>query len=105
MKWQRSSRSSFSRPTCFLDPQVFHAFLMVIPLNYDLAQRVNLSQMGELVRKLDDQFIKEHTSIPWNQIRGLRNRIVHDYEGVNLILIWDVIKIDLPELKKQLLDI
>ena len=62
----------------------------------------NLSQMGELVRKLDDLFIEEHKDIPWHQLRGLRNRIVHDYEGVNLRLVWDVISLDLPELKQQL---
>lgn len=33
---------------------------------------------------------------------GLRNKIVHDYEGVNLILIWDIVKEDLPELNTKL---
>ena len=33
---------------------------------------------------------------------GLRNKIVHDYEGVNLVLIWDIVKEDLPELNNQL---
>ena len=33
---------------------------------------------------------------------GLRNKIVHDYEGVNLVLIWDIVKEDLPELNSQL---
>lgn len=35
-------------------------------------------------------------------MRGLRNRIVHDYEGVNLNLIWEIIDIDIRELKEQL---
>ncbi len=62
----------------------------------------NLSQMGELVKKLDDSFMAAHTDIPWRAIYGLRNRIVHDYEGVNLTLIWDVITEDLPSLTEQL---
>ncbi len=62
----------------------------------------NLSQMGELVKKLDDSFMQAHTDIPWRAIYGLRNRIVHDYEGVNLTLIWDVITEDLPALTEQL---
>lgn len=33
---------------------------------------------------------------------GLRNRIVHDYEGVNLQLVWQIIKEDLPDLQKEL---
>lgn len=36
---------------------------------------------------------------------GLRNKIVHDYEGVNLVLIWDIVKEDLPELNIQLVEL
>ena len=43
----------------------------------------NLSQIGELVRHLDRDFIEQHSDVPWAQMRGLRNRIIHDYEGVN----------------------
>lgn len=56
----------------------------------------NLSQIGELSRKLDEAFTAAHADIPWSQLRGLRNRIVHDYEGVNLTLVWDIIHDDLP---------
>ena len=38
----------------------------------------------------------------WAQIYGLRNRIVHDYEGVNLCLIWEIISEDMPELGRAL---
>lgn len=62
----------------------------------------NLGQIGEYVNRLDDDFMEAHTEIPWYQIRGLRNRIIHDYEGVNLILVWDVIQEDLPVLHQQL---
>ncbi len=40
--------------------------------------------------------------IPWNQIYGLRNRIVHDYEGVNFMLVWEIICNDLPKLQEML---
>ncbi|HPO04411.1 MAG TPA: DUF86 domain-containing protein [Bacillota bacterium] len=62
----------------------------------------NLSQMGELVNKLDDEYTKKHSEIPWAKIRGLRNRIIHDYEGVNLKLIWEIVDTDLKLLKEQL---
>ena len=39
----------------------------------------NLSQIGELVNKLDEEYITKHSNIPWFKMRGLRNRIVHDY--------------------------
>lgn len=65
----------------------------------------NLSQIGELANKIDKEFEENNPSIPWRVLYGLRNKIVHDYEGVNLILIWDIVKADLPELNNQLEDL
>ena len=65
----------------------------------------NLSQLGELCRVVDDAFAKAHPEIPWREMYGLRNRIVHDYEGVNLMLVWEIISEDLPKLEKVLLHI
>ena len=63
----------------------------------------NLSQVGELVNKLEKDYIDNYPELPWFKIRGLRNRIVHDYEGVNLNLIWQIIDNDIKILKEQLL--
>jgi len=46
--------------------------------------------------------LKSFSNIPWKQLYGLRNRIVHDYEGVNLKLVWEIIDNDLEELKQTL---
>lgn len=62
----------------------------------------NLSQIGELANKIDMDFEENNSSIPWRVLYGLRNKIVHDYEGVNLVLIWDIVKEDLPDLNDQL---
>ena len=62
----------------------------------------NLSQIGELANKIDKEFEENNSSIPWRVMYGLRNKIVHDYEGVNLVLIWDIVKEDLPKLHRQL---
>ncbi len=62
----------------------------------------NLSQMGELANRIDTAYAENHPAIPWRLLYGLRNRIVHDYEGVNLRLIWEIIRDDLPELKVEL---
>lgn len=55
----------------------------------------NLSQMGELANKVDPDYAASH-------MYGLRNRIVHDYDGVNLALIWQIVSEDLPDLKRTL---
>jgi len=62
----------------------------------------NLSQLGELVRRVDSEYRASNKDIPWSQIYGLRNRIVHDYEGVNFVLVWEIICNDLPELREML---
>ena len=62
----------------------------------------NLSQLGELCHAIDDNFTRLHSEIPWKEMYGLRNRIVHDYEGVNLKLVWEIISGDIPALKDLL---
>lgn len=62
----------------------------------------NLSQIGELANKIDKDFEENNSSVPWRVMYGLRNKIVHDYEGVNLVLIWDIVREDLPQLNNQL---
>ena len=62
----------------------------------------NFLQMGELAGRIDENFKKSHSDIPWHKLRGLRNRLVHDYEGVNIELIWDIISNDLGDLLSHL---
>ncbi len=62
----------------------------------------NLEIIGEAVRWLPDEFKRAHQAIPWAQIAGLRNRIVHDYFGLDLEIIWQVLQTSVPELRKQL---
>lgn len=65
----------------------------------------NLSQIGELAHKIDKDFEERSSNIPWRVMYGLRNKIVHDYEGVNLVLIWDILREDLPQLYISLVDL
>lgn len=55
-------------------------------------------QISENAKKLTDDYKSEHSSIPWNALYGLRNRIVHDYGNVNLNIIYDTLKNDIPEM-------
>jgi uncharacterized protein with HEPN domain len=65
----------------------------------------DLGQIGELVTKLDDDFKSAHQEVPWTKLTGLRHRIIHDYEGIIILLIWDIIENDLPGLREQLTEI
>ena len=65
----------------------------------------NLSQIGELAGKVSKEIIKENSQIEWQGLKSLRNRIVHDYEGVNLTMIWGFLTEELNELKEQISNI
>lgn len=56
----------------------------------------NLEIIGEAARRLPDDFKIEHTEIEWVKIVGLRHRIVHEYFGVDLDIVWQILKNDLP---------
>lgn len=62
----------------------------------------NISQIGELVKNISDNTKNKYTNIEWNMIKGLRNRIIHDYEGINLKSIWYILQNDVLELKEEL---
>ncbi len=62
----------------------------------------SISQIGELVKNLSNETMKKYSYIEWNMIRGLRNRIVHDYEGINLKSIWYIINNDILQLKEDI---
>ena len=63
----------------------------------------NLMQIGELAKtSLSDEVKIQLSSIPWQQIYGLRNRIVHGYEGVSMQIVWDTVSEDIPLLNSQL---
>ena len=61
-----------------------------------------ISQIGELVKNISNETINKYNDIEWNMIKGLRNRIVHDYEGISLKSIWYVVNNDIIELKEYI---
>ena len=63
----------------------------------------NLMQIGELAKEsLSDEAKAQIKTIPWQQIYGMRNRIVHGYSGVNMQIVWDTVSVDIPMLHKEL---
>lgn len=64
-----------------------------------------LIQVSENSNKLSDYFKNQHSSIPWKAIKGLRNRIVHEYGNVDLSVIYDTVQNDIPKLIDDLKEI
>ena len=55
--------------------------------------------IGEAVRKLPDEFRQTYSDIEWRAIAGMRDKLIHDYFGVDYALVWDVVTNKIPELQ------
>jgi uncharacterized protein with HEPN domain len=62
----------------------------------------NLLVIGEAARCLPASVKENHPDIDWIAINGLRNRIAHEYFGLSLSVIWEIVQTDLPRLQQQL---
>jgi uncharacterized protein with HEPN domain len=58
--------------------------------------------IGEAASKVTETFKTENSNIPWNDIINMRNRLIHAYFDVNLDIVWQTVKTDLPDLIKAL---
>lgn len=58
----------------------------------------NFEIIGEAANRLPEDFKDSHTGVNWFRIRGFRNRIVHDYMGIDFQIVWTIIEKDLHQL-------
>lgn len=58
--------------------------------------------IGEAVNRLSSDFIVNNPQIPIRQIKGMRNRVVHEYKEVDLQVLWEAMQTSIPELLKEL---
>jgi len=57
--------------------------------------------IGEASNNVSKKLREQHSEIPWGQIIGMRNRVVHAYFNIDLDVAWDIVQVDLPILKSQ----
>jgi uncharacterized protein with HEPN domain len=62
----------------------------------------HLQLIGEAARALSDEFRNSHPQLPWSQIIGMRNVLVHDYFGIDTDIVWAAIERDLPKLRAEI---
>ena len=58
--------------------------------------------IGEAANNVSDEFQQKYPELPWDDMNGMRNQLIHEYFGVDLRVIWRTYKEDLPELKEHL---
>ena len=62
----------------------------------------NIEIIGEAANNISDRFKKKYKNFPWNRMIGMRNKVIHEYFGVDLEILWETVKVDLPALRKAL---
>lgn len=71
-------------------------------ISFQYACNMCIIQIGELANRLSDETKESSRNIPWRAIRGMRNLHAHDYENVDLEIVWNTLLEDIPALKKSL---
>jgi len=61
--------------------------------------------IGEAAKKMPLDFKDKHRDIDWRRIAGMRDKLIHDYFGVDYHIVWDVATNKLPELKQKIMQI
>ena len=61
----------------------------------------NLEVIGEAARYVPEEIKEQHADVPWKRIIGLRNVVIHHYFGVDLNIVWTIVRLQLPDLKKS----
>ena len=62
----------------------------------------SLEIIGEAAKKVPEVYRAEHPEIEWRGMAGMRDRLIHDYFGVDYEIVWDVVQEHIPELRRQI---
>lgn len=74
-------------------------------MNDHLVQDAVIRQIeiiGEATKRLSNEIREKHSHMPWKDIAGMRNKLIHDYFGIDLDAVWDTIQKDIPFLKTEI---
>ena len=58
--------------------------------------------IGEAAKNLPTEFIEKYKDIPWKDIIGMRDKIIHQYFDIDINIVWNVLEVNLPDLKKKI---
>lgn len=87
----------------FVKGMSFEAFEKDVKTTYAVIRAFEI--MGEAVKRIPSSVRNKHKNIPWKEMAGMRDKLIHEYFGIKPRVVWKTIKQDLPKLKLHLLAI
>ena len=78
----------------------FERFSEDFIINFAVARALEI--VGEATKRVPQEVCIAYPAIPWRNMAGMRDRIIHGYDNVNLRILWDVVKQEIPEIKPHL---
>lgn len=78
-------------------------FVMSLQIQDSVIRRLEI--IGEAAKNIPEVYKERFSHIPWRQIAGMRDKLIHQYFKVNLKLTWETVQRDLPVLKRQLMNV
>ena len=62
----------------------------------------NFEVIGEATKNISDDFRQKYPDIPWKKMAGMRDKLIHDYMGIDYWKVWDTVIYDIPSLKQDI---
>jgi uncharacterized protein with HEPN domain len=83
-----------------LEGITFEEFEADFRINFAVVRALEI--IGEAAKRLPTDLRQQYPHVPWRNMAGMRDRIIHGYDSVDLQIVWDVVKVDNPRIKPQI---
>ncbi len=91
---------AMDKATLLLEGVTYEQFEADFRINFAVVRALEI--VGEAAKRLPPDLRQQYPGIPWKVMAGMRDRIVHGYDVVDLQIVWDVVKRDIPQVKPQI---
>jgi uncharacterized protein with HEPN domain len=91
---------AMNKAEILLDGVSYELFETDFRINFAVVRALEI--IGEAAKRLPMDLRDSYPVVPWRNMAGMRDRIIHAYDSVDLRIVWDVVKKDIPKLKPQI---